>query len=98
MKMSLGSDPDMGLAIVQHTGCGMARFADPQVAEAVTNAFGTSYVVDTYAIPSSAESVNTDVQRALDSERTPPGLRISGHLYDIATGRLERVVDEVTAG
>ena len=97
MKMGAGgADPDLGLAIVHHTNCGMARFAQPEVAEAITGVFGTPDVVDTYAIPDSHEAVRQDVERATAGPHTPQGLTVSGHLYDVTTGLLEQVVAPVT--
>ncbi len=91
-----GADPDLGLAIVHHTNCGMARFAQPEVAQAVTGVFGTADVVNTYAIADSHEAVREDVERAKAGPHTPRGLTVSGHLYDVTTGRLEQVVAPAT--
>ena len=97
MTLGLGTDPMLGLAIIHHTQCGMTRFAQPEVAEAITEIFRNSNVVDTYAIADSRSAIETDVQRALGATDTPPGLTISGHLYDLATGRIEEIVPPVVA-
>ena len=90
MKLaSGGTPPSMGLAIIHHTDCGMAKFAVPEVAAAITNVFGTSDVVDTYAIADSYEAIRADVAAA--RETVPAGIEVSGHLYDVATGKLEQV-------
>ena len=80
--------PSMELAIIHHTDCGMARFADPEVAARVTERFGSNYVVETYAFTDPAESLAADVQRLRDSDLVPRELRVSGHIYDVKTGRL----------
>lgn len=92
MKLGAGGvAPQMGLAIIQHTDCGMAKFAVPQVAEAMTQIFGSAEVVDTYAIPDLTETVEADVAKALDA--LPSGITVSGHVYDVASGALEQIVD-----
>jgi len=92
MKLGAGGvAPHMGLAIIQHTDCGMAKFAVPQVAEAITAIFGTPDVVETYAIPDLAETVRADVSKALDV--LPAGITVSGHVYDVSNGGLEQIVD-----
>ena len=99
MKLGAGGvEPPLGLAVVHHGDCGMAKFANPQVADAITAIFGTSDVVDTYSINDERMSVTTDVDRALASGHTPAGLTVSGHRYDVSTGRLEQVVAPVVAG
>ena len=97
MKLGLGTDPMLGLAIIHHTQCGMTRFAQPEVATKLNEVFGSPRVVDTYAIADSRSAIETDVERALGATDTPPGLTISGHLYDLPTGRLEEIVPPVVA-
>lgn len=97
MKLGAGGvAPSMGLAIVQHTDCGMAKFAVPQVAEAITEIFGTPDVVDTYAISDLNETVSRDVSAALAG--VPAGINVSGHLYDVKTGQLTEVVSPSASG
>ncbi|NND03550.1 MAG: hypothetical protein HKN91_12260, partial [Acidimicrobiia bacterium] len=98
MTMATGQAPDMELVIIQHTQCGMARFAAPEVAEMVTNRFGSSYVVDTYGIPSLEQSLAADVERLRANPVVPRELRVSGHIYDITTGGLTEVVPTLTLG
>lgn len=98
MKLGAGGvDPMLGLAIIHHTGCGMEKFAQPPVAAAITDVFGSTDVVDTYAVTDPASSVADDVRRGLESPHTPAGLTVSGHVYDVTTGRLEQVVAPAVA-
>ena len=90
--------PSMELAIIHHTDCGMARFADPEVAAAVTERFGSDYVVETYAFTDPTESLATDVQRLRDSDLVPRELRVSGHVYDVKTGRLTQQISTTRIG
>ncbi len=97
MKLGAGGvAPDMGLAVVQHTDCGMARFAVPEVASAINEIFGTTEVVETYAIFDLRNSLAQDVAKAL--ELVPSGITVSGHLYDVKTGKMEQVIEPTTAG
>lgn len=93
MAMASGATPSLELVIIEHTACGMARFADPEVAAKVTDRFGTATVVDTYAIADPAESIRSDIERLRANEVVPSELAVSGHVYDIATGRLSTVVE-----
>jgi carbonic anhydrase len=100
MLMSIvgGTTPSLELVIVQHTACGMARFADPEVAAMVTERFGTPEVVATYAIEDSRQTLRDDIRRLRDDPVVPRELRVSAHLYDIGTGRLEEVVPTESIG
>jgi len=99
MLMSLQNPkPSMELAIIHHTDCGMARFADPEVAARVAERFGSDYVVDTYAFTDPAESLAADVQRLRDSDLVPRELLVSGHIYDVTTGRLTEQITTARVG
>lgn len=95
MEMAAGKDPGLHLAIVQHTACGMARFAEPDIAQRVTDHFGTRDIIATYAIEEPHLSVATDVERLRRDPGVPRNLVVSGHLYYVATGELATVVEPV---
>ncbi len=92
MSMASGATPNMELVIIQHTQCGMARFAVPDVAEKVTAHFGTPDVVATYGISDLNATLAGDVDRLRAHPSVPRELAVSGHIYDVATGRLREVV------
>jgi carbonic anhydrase len=98
MSITGGTTPSLELVIVQHTACGMARFADPEVAAEVTARFGRPDVVATYAIPNSHQALRDDVGRLRNNPVVPRELRVSAHLYDIGTGRLEEVIPTASIG
>src|SRR5262249_49506246 len=84
-------DPDtlFEVAVVHHTQCGTGFLADPgfrhQVAEVTSlseAALEASAVVDPHA------TVRADVERLLTSPSLPAKVSVSGHVYDIATGRV----------
>jgi carbonic anhydrase len=89
-----GGDTLFEVAVVHHTQCGTGFLADPgfrhQAAEATglpEAALEASVVTDPYA------TVSADVERLLASPRLSPKVSVSGHVYDIATGRLTTTLD-----
>lgn len=98
MAAASGTTPSIELVIIQHTDCGMARFANPEVAARVTERFGTESVVETYAITEPTESLATDVARLTDNAMVPRELQVSGHIYDVSTGRLTPVIPTAPLG
>ncbi len=98
MAMASGATPTMELVIIQHTLCGMARFAVPEVAEQITAHFGTPDVVATYGISDLEVTLAGDVARLRDISIVPRQLAVSGHIYDVTTGRLREVVPSRSLG
>jgi carbonic anhydrase len=92
-----GQDTDARLfevAVVHHTQCGTGLLADPgfrhQAAEATglaEAALAASAVTDPHI------TVKADVERLLTSPLLSPKVSVSGHVYDITTGRLTTAVD-----
>jgi carbonic anhydrase len=89
-----GGDTLFEVAVVHHTQCGTGFLADPgfrhQAAEATglpEAALEASVVTDPHA------TVRADVERLLSSPRLSPKVSVSGHVYDIATGRLTTTLD-----
>ena len=90
----LSDDSRFEVAVIHHTQCGTSFLADPgfrrQAAEATgvdEAALQASVVDDPHA------TVSADVERLLSSPLLPPGLGVSGHVYDVETGRVTTVVD-----
>ena len=100
MLMSGVSDgpPGLELAIVQHTRCGMAAIAEPDVADRVTARFGSDEIVGTYAIADPTESLLHDVARLRAYPHSPRDLVVSGHIYDIDSGQLTQLVAPTRLG
>jgi carbonic anhydrase len=92
-----GQDADDSLfevAVIHHTQCGTSLLADPgfrhQAAEATglaESALAAATVADPHL------TVKDDVERLLASPLLSPKVSVSGHVYDIATGRLSTVLD-----
>jgi carbonic anhydrase len=82
------------VAVIHHTQCGTGFLADPGFRHEAFEATG----VDEAALEASAVSdpyatVSADVDRLLASPLLPPGMGVSGHVYDLETGRVTTVVD-----
>jgi carbonic anhydrase len=81
------------VAVVHHTQCGTGFLADPgfrkQAAEATGQpeaALEAAAVADPYA------TVRADAERLLAAPSLSPKVSVSGHVYDIATGRVTTVL------
>jgi carbonic anhydrase len=94
-RLAGGQIPDgirVEIAVIHHTQCGTGFLDDPDFRREASEATGVdeealwaTAVGDPYA------TVAVDVQRLLDSPLLPPGLGISGHVYDVETGRVTTV-------
>ena len=82
------------VAVVHHTQCGTSLLADPgfrhQAAEATglpEAALAASAVADPHI------TVKGDVEHLLTAPSLSPKVSVSGHVYDVATGRVTTAVD-----
>jgi carbonic anhydrase len=87
-------DVRVEVAVIHHTQCGTGFLADPGFRREASEATG----VDEAALEASAvadphTTVKTDVERLLAAPLLPSGLSVSGHVYDVETGRVTTVVD-----
>ena len=87
-------DPLFEVAIIHHTQCGTAFLADPTFRHQAAEATGVPeahlealVVVDPYT------TVREDVERLRGSRLLSPKVSVSGHVYDIATGRVTTTTD-----
>jgi carbonic anhydrase len=82
------------VAVVHHTQCGTSFLADPsfrhQAAEATRLPEGA---LEASAVAHPHTTVKADVERLLTSPLISPKISVSGHVYDIATGRLTTTLD-----
>jgi carbonic anhydrase len=90
----LTDDTRFEVAVIHHTQCGTGFLADPDFRRAASEATG----VDEAALEASAvvdprATVSADVERLLTSPLLPPNIGVSGHVYDLETGRVTTVVD-----
>ena len=89
-----GPDPLFEVAVVHHTQCGTSFLADPgfrhQAAEATGVAEAT---LEATAVADPHATVREDVDHLLASPSLSRKVSVSGHVYDIASGRLTTTLD-----
>ena len=92
-----GQDADDRLfevAVVHHTQCGTSLLADPGFRHQAAEATGLAEpALEAAAVADPDTTVKADVERLLTSPLLSPKVSVSGHVYDIATGRLTTTVD-----
>ena len=82
------------VAVVHHTQCGTGFLADPGYRHRAAEATGLSEAaLEASAVADPGATVRADVGRLLASPMLSPKVSVSGHVYDIATGRVTTTVD-----
>ena len=82
------------VAVVHHTQCGTGFLADPGFRRRAAGATGLpEAALEASAVADPHATVRADVNRLLTSPSLPPKVSVSGHVYDIATGRLTTTHD-----
>jgi carbonic anhydrase len=82
------------VAVVHHTQCGTGFLADPGFRREACEATGVDEgTLEASAVADPHTTVAVDVERVLTSPLLPPTMSVSGHVYDVATGRVTTVVD-----
>jgi carbonic anhydrase len=86
--------PWFEVAIIHHTDCGSTLLADDELRRGFAQRVGVDErtLTDTEVLDP-ARTVRTDVERVLWAEEIPPAVRVSGHVYDVATGVVTTVVE-----
>src|SRR5689334_4295610 len=96
-RLSGGQFPDgtrVEVAVIHHTQCGTGFLADPGFRREACEATGVDEAaLEGSAVANPRATVSADVERLLISPLLPPGMGVSGHVYDIETGRVTTVVD-----
>ena len=81
-------------AVVHHTQCGTAFLADPGFRHQVVETTGLSETaLEASAVADPHTTVKADVERLLTSPLLSPKVSVSGHVYDVATGRVTTTLD-----
>ncbi len=77
------------VAVVHHTQCGTGFLADPSFRHQAAEATGLSEAsLKASAVADPTTTVRFDVERLLTSPLLSPKVSVSGHVYDVATGRV----------
>ncbi|HXT91964.1 MAG TPA: hypothetical protein VN714_22240, partial [Trebonia sp.] len=79
---------------VHHTQCGTGFLADPDFRRRAAEATGVpEAALDASAVADPDVTVKADVERLLASPLLSPKVSVSGHVYDIATGRVTTTLE-----
>jgi carbonic anhydrase len=82
------------VAVVHHTQCGTGLLADPGFRHQVAKTTGLSEAaLETSAVADPHATVKADVARLLGSPLLSPKVSVSGHVYEVATGRVTTILD-----
>ena len=82
------------VAVLQHTQCGTGFLADPAFRHQAAESTGLSEsALEASAVADPHTTVKADVERLLSSPLLSPKVSVSGHVYDVGTGRVTTTVD-----
>jgi carbonic anhydrase len=82
------------VAVVHHTQCGTSLLADPGFRHRAAEATGLpEAALEASAVADPHVTVKADVELLLASPLLSPKVSVSGHVYDVATGRVTTAVD-----
>lgn len=82
------------VAVIHHTECGTGFLADPGFRHQAAEATGLpEAALEASAVADPHATVSADVERLLTSPLLSPKVSVSGHVYDVATGRVTTTVD-----
>lgn len=91
------ADPGASLfevAIIHHTQCGTGFLGDPDFRRQAARATGLGEdVLASSVVDDPYTTVREDVDRLLVAPQVSAAVSVSGHVYDLDTGRLTTVVD-----
>lgn len=77
------------VAVIHHTQCGTGFLADPGFRYQAAEATGQpEAALEASAVADPHVTVKADVERLLASPLLSPKVSVSGHVYDVATGRV----------
>lgn len=90
----LGDGALFEVAVIQHTQCGTGFLADAGFRGGAAAATGlTEGTLEAMVVTDPDTTVRADVERLLAAPGVSPKVSVSGHVYDIATGRVTTAVD-----
>ena len=96
-QLSGGQGAQDGLvevAVIHHTQCGTGLLADPGFRHQAAASTGLAETaLEASAVADPHITVAADVERLLASPLLPPQMSVSGHVYDVETGRVTTVLD-----
>ena len=96
-QLSGGQGAQDGLvevAVIHHTQCGTGLLADPGFRHQAAASTGLAEAaLEASAVADPHTTVKTDVERLIAARALPPTVSVSGHVYDVVTGRVTTTLD-----
>jgi len=78
--------------VINHTDCGMLTFKEKEVQEKLTAQYGVNAAkINLHAFTDLEENVRTQVERIRTNPFLPKDIPVTGFVYDVRTGKLNRV-------
>ena len=86
--------PLFEVAVLHHTQCGTGFLADPEFLRQAARTTGVAEAeLSASEVADPDRTVREDVERLLTSPLTPATVSVSGHVYDLETGRVTTTID-----
>ena len=85
-------------AVIHHTDCGMTKFTDPVLRDMIRDEAGVEVDMEFLSFEDPEQSARDDVDAIRGTKGFPDGVTVSGHVYDVRTGRLHEVVGPSALG
>ena len=93
LEQTSGAPTDLNVMVIHHTDCGMQKISSEEARAALSEHMGTDRFTKIYPAPNPHESVQLDVDKLRSSSIAPDGITVTGHVFDVETGRLHQIVD-----
>jgi carbonic anhydrase len=86
------------IMIINHTDCGMLKFADSELADRLRKETGQVPIAPArfYSFTDVAENTREQIQKARSHPWISPEVPVRGFVYDVSTGRLSEVSPDGT--
>lgn len=78
--------------VINHTDCGMLTFTDNDLQKDLRQKYKSdASEIRFYSFPNLEENVNNQINKIKSSPFFPPDIPIHGFIYDVKTGKIERI-------
>jgi carbonic anhydrase len=84
------------IMIINHTDCGMLRFADSEFEDRLRKETGQAAIAPArfYSFTDAEENTKEQIQKARSHPWIAPDIPVRGFVYDVSTGRLSEVLPD----
>jgi carbonic anhydrase len=93
VERAIPEGPLFEVAVIHHTQCGSGALADDAFRRGYATRIGADEAtLRELAVVDPAATVASDVARLRSAESISPRVRVSGHVYDVVTGRVQTLI------